>query len=187
MDAENNITINRTDGKLRGARSEVRTDSVRTKQFEPYRPRGSQDIPPQLRKKLEDEGYHVHWIRVLIDGQTDSSNLADVVYKGYEPVDVRDVPENILKTVQISDVAGYKGLIVSKDSALFKIPQERYDEIREFYRKEADGQLRGVNETVRQNAKVHGLDIKLFDESESHVAVGKDSRKVVTQNDASDS
>lgn len=185
MDAEKNLVANRTGNKLRGAREEVRTDTVHTKQFEPYRPRGIQDVPPSLRKKLEAEGYHVHWVRVMLDGKTDTENLAEVAHKGYEPVDVNDIPENVLKTMQVSDVAGFKGLIVSKDSALFKVPQERYDEIREYYRGIADSQLRGVNENIRQNAAIHGLDIKLFDESESKVAVGKNARKVMAQDDKS--
>lgn len=182
MNAETNIT-SRMGGKLRGAREEVRPDKVRQKQFEPYRPRGMQEVPPSLRKKLEDEGYHLHWVRITIDGEVDTQNLADVAHKGYEPVDVADVPENILRALQISDVAGFKGLIVSKDSALFKVPQERYEEIREWYRDIAETQLRSVNETIRQNASVHGIEVKLYDESESKVSIGEKARQVMTQED----
>lgn len=182
MDAETNIA-NRTGNKLRGARAEVRTDKVRSKQYEPYRPRGGQDIPPAMAEMYEKQGWHLHWCRVLLDGEVDTENLAEIAYKGYEPVDVADIPENIVRTLQLSDVAGFKGLIVSKDTALFMIPQERYEEIREYSRREADDQLRSVNEQIRHNAAVHGLDIKLHDESESRVSVGKNARQVMVQED----
>lgn len=182
MNAETNIA-NRTGNKLRGAISEVRPERVHQKQYEPYRPRGAQDIPTAVKEKLQDDGFHAHWVRITIDGVVDSENLANVYHKGYEPVDVSDIPENVLKTVQITDVAGFKGLIVSKDSALFKIPQERYEEIRKHYRDIADSQLQGANDNIRQNASVHGLEVKLYDESESKVAVGKNSRRVIVQED----
>lgn len=182
MDAETQIA-SRTSGKLRGARSEVRPESVRERQYEPYRPRGIQEVPPALLAKMQNEGWHVHWVRVTIDGEVDTENLADVQYKGYEPVDVSDIPENILKSMKISDVAGFKGLVVSKDSALFKIPVERFEEIREYYRNIADSQLRSVNENIRQNASVFGLEVKLYDESETQVATGKNARRVISQED----
>jgi hypothetical protein len=182
MNAETQIA-SRNSGKLRGAPSEVRPEKVREKQYEPYRPRGLQDVPAALQSKLENEGWHVHWVRIMLEGEVDTENLADIAHKGYEPVDVKEVPENILRTLQISDVAGFKGLIVSKDTALFKISTERYQEIRQYYRDIADSQLRGVNETIRQNASMHGITVELYDESKSQVAVGKDSRKVQVQED----
>jgi hypothetical protein len=182
MDAETNIA-SRTSGKLRGAHSEVRPEKVRERQYEPYRPRGLQDVPPSLKNKMEGEGWHVHWVRVLLEGETDTENLADVAHKGYEPVDVSEVPANILRTLQITDVAGLKGLIVSKDTALFKIPADRYEEIREYYREIADSQLRSVNENIKQNASMHGLTVELHDESKSIVSTGKNARRVMAQED----
>ncbi len=178
------ITSRAGNERLRGARAEVRTEKARPRQFEPYRPRGIQDIPPALLNKMTAEGYHLHWVRVTIDGEMDSENLAEVAHKGYEPVQIQDVPENILKTLKISDVAGFKGLIVSKDSALFKIPESRFQEIRKYYQDIADMQLRGVNDQIRQNASVHGLEVKLYDESRSKVSRGENSRQVMAQDDA---
>lgn len=182
--AKTEVIDRNNNDRLRGARSEVRTEKVREKQFEPFKPRGSQDIPAALEARMNDAGYTLYWGRILLEGETDSANLADLAYKGYEPVDVSDVPENVKRTLQFDDIAGFRGLIVSKDTALFKIPTERYDEIRNHFRGIADSQIRSVNDAIRDNAKTHGLDVKLYDESESKVAYGKSSRKVVAQDDS---
>jgi hypothetical protein len=176
----------RTSNRLRGARSEVRPGELRDSKYEPFRPRGVQEVPAALRKKLELDGYHLRWGRITIQGEVDSENLAELAHKGFEPVYAHEVPENILNLIKVSDVAGFKGLIVSKDSALFKLPKERRDEIRAYFSEIADSQLRGVHQQIRQNAAIHGLDVKLMDESKSEVAYGEKARQVVAQDDNSD-
>jgi hypothetical protein len=186
IDAETNIASRNGVNKLRGARDEVHPDKVRQKQYEPFRPRGAQEVPPALAQRFANEGYHLHWVRVIIEGDIDTENLADAYHKGYEPVDVADIPDNVLKTLKVSDVAGFKGLIVSKDTGLFKIPQSRYDEIRNYYRGIAESQIQGVHAQIRESAKMHGLDVKLYDESKSTFATGENSKKVAIQQDGND-
>lgn len=185
-DADTHIASRSGNDRLRGAKSEVRTEKVRSPQFEPFRPRGAQDIPPALMKKFTDEGYHLHWIRISIQGDDDSENIADAYHKGYSPVDVNDIPENLKRTMKITNVAGFEGLVVSKDTGLFKIPLERYKEIRNFYQRMADDQIQGANDLIRESAKQHGLEVKLQDESFTKVALGENARKATVQQDDSD-
>jgi hypothetical protein len=192
-----NITPTRNSGeniaanRLRGAKEEVRpgdlsqgdTSSGRVRQFEPYVPRGAQTVPQGLQNHFSKMGYQLHWVRMTIEGKIDSENLSEVDYKGYEPVDVSEIPENLKRGLQIDDVAGIKGLIVSKDTALFKIPVERYQEIRNYSLRRAQEQLSGVNENIKAAAREHGLEVKLYDESKSVIATGEKARQVKLQDD----
>ncbi len=184
MTNANNTAERNSNERLRGARSEVRTDKVREKQFEPFRPRGAQEIPAALEKLYADKGYHLHWVRMIVDEKPDTANLADVRHKGYTPLDMTEIPENIKRTLNIGDIAGFSNMITSKDTALWQIPLERYREIRRYYENVADSQIKGVHDQIRESAKMHGLEVKLHDESKSIVSYGKDARKAMVQEDS---
>jgi hypothetical protein len=181
---ETNVVERNSNGRLRTGRAEVHaSDAVRTAKYEPYKPRGLTDIDPAIVDMLAKEGFTTRLVRVFIEGSVDTENLLEWTHRGATPVLLSEIPENIAQHLRTSDVGGFKGLIVFKDLALFKIPFERAEQIRKYYEDIAEEQVRGVNDTIRDVAKAHGLQVKLFDESKSEVAVGKNARQVTMQQD----
>lgn len=111
------------------ARASIRSASTRQVEMkdETYSPPFSYDVPEEVRAKFEQDGYHLRWVRVMLDNQDDYKNVADRRREGYEPVGIVELPEEFrdlfeTRSLNNSATARYANIAMVGDLALFKIP-----------------------------------------------------------------
>ena len=131
--------------------------------------RPKQWMPPELLPEPDKEaGYAYRWIRVSMMGQSDPRNVSTKLREGWEPVRAEDHPE--ISGYLDNDNARYKDNIVVGGLMLCKTPVELVDQRNAFYQKQADSQMRSVdNNFMRENDPR----MPLFAERKSTVSFGR--------------
>ena len=94
-----------------------------------YSPPSEYEIPEEVRNKFEAEGYHLRFIRVLIEDKDDYKNVARRRREGYEFVKISELPEyfqGLFETKNFGSAAQkYSGIVMVGDLALAKLPIEK--------------------------------------------------------------
>lgn len=164
------------------ARQPVRTSRVLEAKEETYTPPFSYDIPHEVREKFTDEGYHLRWVRVLIDNQDDYKNVADRRREGYEPVTIAELPvqfRDLFETKSFGATAGkYSSIAMVGDLALFKIPYAKAQARQRYYEQMALETERAQMKQLGGNSKLNKL-LPISDESSTQVRVG--NRQIAPQ------
>ena len=124
--------------------------------------------PTLLPDPAPEPGYSYRWIRVSTLGQNDPRNVSSKLREGWEPVRAADHPE--ISMYLDNDNARYKDNIVVGGLMLCKTPVELVDQRNAFYQKQADSQMRSVdNNFMRENDPR----MPLFAERKSTVSFGR--------------
>ncbi len=107
----------------------------RPKQF--IAPGSSLDIPEEVRVAYEQAGYKLRWVRFMLDGKEDSSNVRTRIQEGYEfisPDELMDMPggKDFLSFI-FEDDTRFGRLITFKDVALAKVSVKLNEERKKYF------------------------------------------------------
>jgi hypothetical protein len=123
--------------------------------------------PQLLPDPTPQEGYTYHWVRISTLGNGDPMNVSSKLREGWEPVKASDHPEIFLVGVENDR---FKDNVVIGGLMLCKAPIELVQERNEFYDKQAEAQIRSVdNNLMRENDPR----MPLFNERKSKVTFGR--------------
>lgn len=125
--------------------------------------------PEVLPTPNPEPGYKFHWVRISTRGESDPMNVSTMLRQGWEPVKASEHPE-IFVVGGESD--RFKDNIIIGGLMLCKAPVELTEERNEFYREQADAQIKSVdNNFMRENDPR----MPLFNERKTKVTFGKGS------------
>jgi hypothetical protein len=129
--------------------------------------------PPTLLPDPDPEaGYKFRWVRVSTMGQADPRNVSSKLREGWEPVRAADHPE--ISAYLDNDNERYKDNIVVGGLMLCKTPTEMVDQRNAFYQKQAEAQMRSVdNNFMRENDPR----MPLFAERKTTVSFGRGNQQ----------
>lgn len=158
------------------ARTSIRTTRAVEQKEETYSPPSSYDIPEEVREKFADNGYHLRWVRVILDNQDDYKNVADRRREGYEPVGILELPEefrDLFETRSLNSQANsrFANIAVVGDLALFKIPEGKARARHRYYEQVAVNNEQAVMRQLDGGSKLNKL-LPISNESSSTVRVG---------------
>lgn len=123
--------------------------------------------PETLPSPDPEPGWDFRWVRISTLGLQDPVNVTGKLREGWEPVKAADYP-NIYAGAAEND--RFKDNIVIGGLLLCKAPKEMVEERNEFYREQADAQIRSVDQNfMRQNDPR----MPLFAERKSEVRFGR--------------
>jgi|TARA_Y100000310_G_scaffold202996_1_gene203249 hypothetical protein len=122
--------------------------------------------PTTLPEPRSEEGYAMRWIRVAIRGEVDATNVSARLREGWEPCRAVDHPEIFLVNIENER---FKDNILIGGLLLCKTPIEMVEQRNAYYEKQAEGQVRAVdNSLMRENDPR----MPLFKEGDSEVTFG---------------
>lgn len=128
--------------------------------------------PTLLPDPAPEPGYKYRWIRVSMMGQSDPRNVSTKLREGWEPVKAEDHPE--ISGYLDNDNQRFKDNIVVGGLMLCKTPTEFVEQRNDFYHKQADAQMRSVdNNFMRENDPR----MPLFAERKSSVTFGRGNQQ----------
>jgi len=158
------------------ARSSIRTTRAVEQKEETYSPPFSYDIPEEVREKFAANGFHLRWVRVVLDNQDDYKNVADRRREGYEPVGIVELPEefrDLFETRSLNNSANsrFANIAMVGDLALFKIPEGKARARHRYYEQMAINNEQAVMRQLDGNSKLNKL-LPISNESTSTVRVG---------------
>ena len=78
------------------------------------------EVPPNLVKRLEGEGFGTRWVRIMLEGKPDPVNVMTRMREGYEFVRKDQAPE--WPDAPSVDYGSHGNIIVIGDLALAKLP-----------------------------------------------------------------
>ena len=143
-----------------------------------YTPPSEKEIPQEVKNKFEAEGYHLRFIRILLDDKDDYSNVARRRREGYEFVKLSELPEyyqGMFETKNFGNAAQkYSGIVTVGDLALAKLPIENKEARDRYYQNVAVQNELAQRKNLDADSKLNRL-LPLVDESSSRIRVG--SRK----------
>lgn len=143
-----------------------------------YSPPSEFEIPEEVKNKFEAEGYHLRFIRVLLEDKDDFKNVARRRREGYEFVKISELPEyfqGLYESKNFGNAAQkYSGIVMVGDLALAKLPIENKEARDRYYRDVAIGNEAAVRSRLDADSKLNRI-LPILDESSTRVRVG--SRK----------
>lgn len=133
---KNTEGVNRGSGR---ARSKRKTTYERIKET---------DIPVEVIKEFHDNGWHLRFIRFMIDGRPDYRYLARREKEGFELVSLNEIPDWYKDAFSLEDDRHRKGMLVSGDVVLMKLPLEVLESRRQYFANETDAIVKAVDVNV---------------------------------------
>lgn len=127
-------------------------------------------MPPQLLPDPNpEEGYSYRWIRISTLGNQDPMNISSKLREGWEPVKASEHPE-----VQLMSVGGnrYPDSIEVGGLLLCKIPSEFMEQRRDFYSRQAEGQMSAVDNNFMRESDPR---MPMFKDRQTKVTFGRGS------------
>lgn len=109
------------------------------------------DIPQEVLQSFLAEGYSLRFVRHAIDGRPDYRYLARREQEGFEFVSQKEIPEWYLDVFRVEDDRHRKGMLVSGDVVLMKVPLEVVEDRRAFYARETNNLVNAVDINVMKN------------------------------------
>lgn len=128
-------------------------------------------LPPQLLPDPNpEEGYVFRWIRISTLGANDPMNVSSKLREGWEPVKASEHPE--IQLMGVSGEGRFADSIQIGGLILCKTPKELSEQRDAYYRRQAEGQMESVdNSLMRQNDPR----MPLFKERRTEVKFGRGS------------
>ena len=140
-----------------------------------YTPPSEFDLPEEIREKFEAEGYHLGWIRIMLEDKDDYKNIAKRRREGFEFVTVKELPEHLQGMYEVKNLGNaaqkYSGIVVTGDLALGKLPMEKHLARQKYYAQMAINNEMAQRSKLDSDSKMNRL-LPLIDESRSVVRVG---------------
>ena len=157
------------------AREPIRKTRIEESNDNTYTPPSDYDIPDEVKELFAKDGYHLRWIRVLIDNQDDYKNVADRRREGYEPVSISELPpeaRDLFETKSFgSSVNKYSNITMVGDLALFKVPLKKAQARTRYYENMALQNEIAQRKQLGADSKLNKL-LPITDESKTVVRTG---------------
>ena len=153
------------------ARNENRPSSQNPERRVQYSPPSEVDLPKDLIRKFEDNGFHLRWVRVLLGNDEDFRNVARRKREGYEFVKKEEIGDEFgsFELDKFKD----RNIVVIGDLALMKLPIDNKERREEYYSEEASSQVKAAKKEMFSNPSKN---MPVFDESYSQVVGVKNAR-----------
>lgn len=159
------------------ARNAIRTSRETEAKVETYTPPFSYDIPEEVREQFASKGYHLRWVRIVIENGDDIKNIADRRREGYEPVTISELPEEFRDLFEVRSVgqlasSKYANVVTVGDLALFKITLAKAQARHKYYEDMAANNERAVLSRMEGSNKRMDRLLPIQNDSTSTVRVG---------------
>lgn len=139
-------------------------DNRKPRSLETREQTGYQYQPPSSLPTPEaEDGYGFRWVATAVLGQADPSNTSKRFREGWEPVKAADHPE-------LAIMANATGNVEMGGLILCKAPLEMIQGRERYYAKQAQDQIRSVNEHFMRESNPK---MPLFNEHQSKTTVGE--------------
>lgn len=125
--------------------------------------------PSVLDMPEAPEGYSQRWIRVMIDGKDDYSNISKKIAEGWVFVKHDELPERYKHLAQ-RESGRYAGYVGVGDLALARIPSERLKARKKHYEQKTRDMMDAVNAQLR---KLDDSRMPVYNESKTRTATGR--------------
>lgn len=159
----------------RGPIRKTRIQEVKEEKYETYVPPSSFDIPIEVIEKFEDDGMHLRWIRVILDGQDDYKNVAKRRREGYEPVSINELPEHVRDLFETKSfgpgASKYSNIAMVGDLALFKVSSGKARARNRYYENVALQNEMAQRKQLGSDSRLNKL-LPISDESKTVVRTG---------------
>lgn len=129
------------------------------------------EVPAELAKHLESQGYGTRWIRVAIRNDSDGENIFKRLREGYEFVTAGEAEANGWEYPPLYDTGKHGSIIRVGDLALAKLPLEISQDRDRQMAERNESLMRGINEQLEANARENRL-APVFNSSRSGVTTG---------------
>lgn len=165
------------------ARNSIRTTRAVEQKVETYTPPFSYDIPDEIREMYKAQGWHLRWVRVILDNQDDYKNVADRRREGYEPVGIAELPEEFrdlfeTRSLNSNATSRFANIAMVGDLALFKIPEGKAQARHNYFEQLAYNNEQAVMRQLGGDKRMDRL-LPIQNESSTTVRVG--GRKSASQ------
>ena len=159
----------------RGPIRKTRIQEVKEEKYETYIPSSSFVIPQEVIEKFEDEGMHLRWIRVLLDGQDDYKNVAKRRREGYEPVSINEIPEHVRDLFETKSfgpsASKFSNIAMVGDLALFKVSEGKARARTRYYEQTALNNELAQRRQLGGESRLNKL-LPIHDESKTEIRTG---------------
>jgi len=157
--------MTRTSSRMTEERAALTTEAVTYNYEEP----NMLDIPDEVRDRFSSQGLALRWIRVLLKGADDYTNIGKRVQEGWEFVQFEEVPEMAMSSF-VREEGRYSGAVCRGDLALAKMPVGKAVARKEFYEARSAEMMDAVNMQL-ENASDSKMPIR--NTSKSNVTRGR--------------
>ena len=148
--------------------AEERTNNTREEEYTFEEP-DMLAIPESVRDRFSANGLTLRWIRVLLKGEDDYTNVGKRMQDGWEWVELDEVPEMALSSY-VKEGGRYSGSVCRGDLALAKMPLAKANARKEFYENRSSEMMDAVDRQL-QNSSDSKMPIR--NRSKSQVSTGK--------------
>lgn len=119
-----------------------------------YKPPSNLELPPELVERLDSEGYVTKWVRWLIQGKEDVTNMASRRREGYEFVSMEEAPE--LGTLFLKErVRGFDDAVIVGDLVLMKIEKVKNEARKKYYEDFSSRQMDALEKQLDKDTDGH--------------------------------
>lgn len=153
----------------------TRQEETALVKFETYTPPSSYDLPPEVFEAFKKKGFHLRFVRVLLDNKEDYKNVADRRREGYEFVTIMELPDHIrhqFETKSFGQTANkFSDIVVVGDLALMKITLAKAAARKRYYENIALETELAQARSLSKDSKLNRL-LPIVDDSETVVRTG---------------
>ena len=125
------------------------------------------NIPDAVKARFDSEGMSLRWLRILLKGQDDITNVGKKLQEGWVFVTPDEIPEMAV-TSFVREEGRYLGAVCRGDLALAKMPTGKVKARKRFYEKKANDMMDAVN-------------AQLMKSSDSRMPITNSSKSVTTR------
>lgn len=145
-----------------------------------YRPANELSLPEGMEEYFKQQGFHLRWIRYILEGREDSRNIALRRREGYEFISKADLKKENEEWADFFDSAQLSNstskLICVGDVLLGKIETDRATARQQYYEDQSSAQVtRSANIAKTGSESSSSVDPRL----ENYAPVTNDSRSEV--------
>ena len=146
--------------------TEIREKNTREEEWTFEEP-DALNIPELVKARFDNEGMSLRWLRILLKGQDDITNVGKKQQEGWVFVTPDEVPEMAV-TSFVREEGRYLGTVCRGDLALAKMPTGKVKARKRFYEKKANDMMDAVN-------------AQLMKSSDSRMPITNSSKSVTTR------
>ena len=125
--------------------------------------------PESVRDRFSANGLTLRWIRVLLKGEDDYTNVGKRMQDGWEWVELDEVPEMALSSY-VKEGGRYSGSVCRGDLALAKMPLAKANARKEFYENRSSEMMDAVDRQLQSSSDSK---MPIRNRSKSQVSTGK--------------
>ena len=148
--------------------AEERTNNTREEEYTFEEP-DMLAIPESVRDRFSANGLTLRWIRVLLKGEDDYTNVGKRMQDGWEWVELDEVPEMALSSY-VKEGGRYSGSVCRGDLALAKMPLAKANARKEFYENRSSEMMDAVDRQLQSSSDSK---MPIRNRSKSQVSTGK--------------